>query len=157
MGFAFFFFVSWLVTLFFTVMRKSLSFLENFFVWLVILIVSINWSWIIYEGYKFVEISTKPVDYTAFLFNRSMITPLIIVITLNAIKFTDSRGNSFLYAGFSITILLVLLMVGHFFTITKMNNWNVLFDVLYFLSLHLIAYFSLYMFRKLKRGEAMEA
>lgn len=153
LGFVFFFFVSWLVTVLFSVMKKSLSFVENIFVYLIILIVSVNWSWIIFEEFKFLELSRQPLDYTAFLINRSISIPLIIVITLNAVRSANVNGKAYLYVGLSTVILLVLVKIGNFLNITKLNNWNTMYDVLYFLSLHLIAYFSLQMFRKLKKEE----
>ncbi|WP_066059619.1 hypothetical protein [Robertmurraya korlensis] len=154
MGFVFYFFVSWLVTVLFTVMKKSLSFVENIFVFLIILIVSVNWSWIIFEEFKFLELSRQPLDYTAFLMNRSIGIPLIIVITLNAaVRSANVKGKAYLYVGLSTVILLGLKMIGNFLNITKLNNWNTLYDVLYFISLHLIAYFSLQMYRKLIKEE----
>jgi len=153
LGFVFFFFVSWLVTVLFAVMKKSLSFVENLFVLSIILIVSVNWSWIIFEEFKFLEISRQPLDYIAFLINRSIGIPLIIVIMLNAVKFANSKGKVYLYVGLSTVTLIVLKMIGNYLNITKLNNWNTMYDVLYFLFLHLIAYFSLQMFRKLKKEE----
>jgi hypothetical protein len=154
LGFVFYFFVSWLVTVLFTVMKKSLSFVENIFVFLIILIVSVNWSWIIFEEFKFLELSRQPLDYTAFLMNRSIGIPLIIVITLNAaVRSANVKGKAYLYVGLSTVILLGLKMIGNFLNITKLNNWNTLYDVLYFISLHLIAYFSLQMYRKLIKEE----
>lgn len=136
-------------------MKKSLSFVENLFVLSIILIVSVNWSWIIFEELKFLEVSRQPLDYTAFLINRSIGIPLIIVITLNAVRSASVIGKAYLYVGLSTVILLVLKMIGNFLNITKLNNWNTLYDVLYFLFLHLIAYISLQLFRKLKKEEAM--
>ncbi len=135
-------------------MKKSLSFVENIFVFLIILIVSVNWSWIIFEEFKFLELSRQPLDYTAFLMNRSIGIPLIIVITLNAaVRSANVKGKAYLYVGLSTVILLGLKMIGNFLNITKLNNWNTLYDVLYFISLHLIAYFSLQMYRKLIKEE----
>ncbi|HYK73133.1 MAG TPA: hypothetical protein VEV44_08430, partial [Pseudoneobacillus sp.] len=86
MGFVVYFFVAWLVISIFTIIKKRLSIVENTLVFLIILILSINFSWIVNEELKLVTISKKGLDYTAFLLNRSIIIPIMIVIHVNLLK-----------------------------------------------------------------------
>ncbi|WP_207952264.1 hypothetical protein [Paenibacillus turpanensis] len=134
-------------------MKKSLTFLENTIVYLVILIISVNWSWIIYEQLKFVKLTRDPLPYTAFLINRSIAIPLIIVITLNFVMAENSRKKTMLYAAGSVTILTLLVVMGNYFGITTLINWNLAFDVMYFIGLHLIAYYVWKFFHQLEKNE----
>lgn len=153
MGFAFFFFIAWLITVGFTVMKKRLTFLENSFVFFLLLIISINWSWIIYEELKLEKISTHPIDYTAFMINRSVTIPLMIVVTLNLVKSAKTKLTKTLLCISSILVLVFLIMMGSYFDLTQSIKWNIMYDILYFAILHLIALYSLKYFRTLKRNE----
>lgn len=140
MVFAIYFFVSWIITFIFVLMPKNLSFMQNSFVFLLTLIISMNWSWIIYEELKLIKLSTNPMDYTSFLINRSIAVPLIVVITMNLLKKSKSF-NRFILVLFSSTSFLSLLALGGiYFRVTKYMNWNFAFDFIYFLLLNIVAY-----------------
>lgn len=155
MGFAFYFFVAWLITVIFLVMKKRLTFVENSFVILLMLIISINFSWIISSELKLVRLSTNPLDYTAFMINRSIGIPFIIVVTLNLMKSVDSIGKSLFILVCSIVIQVILVKLGTNFDVTNRDNWNILYDIIYFALLHLVAIYSLKLFHKLKQSEAV--
>src|SRR4051812_32967080 len=112
MGFAFYFFISWLITVIFTVMKKRLTFVENSFVFLLMLIISINFSWIISAELKLVILSKEPLDYTAFMINRSIGIPFIIVVTINFMKSVNSIGKSLIIMVCSILIQVILVKLG---------------------------------------------
>lgn len=153
MGFAIIFFASWLITALFVVMKKKLSFIENSFVILFALIISINWSWFIYEEWKLVEISSQPLNHTAFLISRSITIPLIIVTTMNLLDAASSAVKSFMIILFSVFILALLVVISNYFNITNAIRWNFIYDILYLISLNLITYFFLFYFRKLSQIE----
>jgi len=153
LGFAIIFFASWLITALFVVMKKKLSFIENSFVILFALIISINWSWFIYEEWKLVEISSQPLNHTAFLISRSITIPLIIVTTMNLLDAASSAVKSFMIILFSVFILALLVVISNYFNITNAIRWNFIYDILYLISLNLMTYFFLFYFRKLSQIE----
>ncbi|MFS0880188.1 hypothetical protein [Metabacillus niabensis] len=153
MGFATIFLVSWLITVIFFVMKKEFSFLENSFVILFVLIININWSWMIYEEWKLLEISAKPLNHTAFIITRSLTIPLIIATAMNYIRPANSFGKSLLIMLVSTFILVLLSILSRYFHITKPIKWNLLYDILYFFSLQLITYFFLNYFKQHKQTE----
>ncbi|MBT2655777.1 hypothetical protein J7E81_11105 [Bacillus sp. ISL-18] len=155
MGFAFYFFVAWLITVIVAVMKKRLTFVENAFVFLLILIISINFSWIISSELKLVKLSTDPLDYTAFMINRSIGIPFSVVVTLNLMKSVDSIGKSLFIMICSIIIQVILVKLGTNFDVTNRENWNILYDIIYFTLLHVFAVYSLKLFQKLKQSEAI--
>jgi len=155
MGFAFYFFVSWLITVIFTVMKKRLTFVENSLVFLLMLIISINFSWIISAELKLVTLSKEPLDYTAFMINRSIGIPFIILVTLNLMKSVNSIGKSLIIMVCSILIQVILVKLGTNFDVTNRENWNILYDIIYFVLLYLFAVYSLKFFQKLKQSEAI--
>ncbi|MEY2191982.1 hypothetical protein AB7942_04485 [Neobacillus sp. BF23-41] len=83
MGLVVFFFLAWLVVSLFAVIKKKLTFAENSLIFLVILIVSINISWIVIEELKLIKRTQESLEYTAYLLNRSVITPFLILIQVN--------------------------------------------------------------------------
>lgn len=140
MVFALYFFVAWTGIIVFWKMPKSLSFMENSIVFLLTLIISMNWSWIIYQELKFIKLSSEAIDYTSFLINRSIAIPCIIVITVNLIKLSDSLSRSILVTVLSTIFLSVLALGGIYFKVTKYIHWNFAFDILYFLLLNIVGF-----------------
>lgn len=63
MGFVVFFFLTWLFVSIFAAMPKKLTFVENTLVYLVILIVSINFSWIVIEELKLMSLTKNGFNY----------------------------------------------------------------------------------------------
>jgi hypothetical protein len=155
MGFAFYFFVSWLITVIFTVMKKRLTYVENSFVFLLMLIISINFSWIISQELRLVKLSTQPLDFTAFMILRSIGIPFMMVVTLNIMNGVNSIANYLLIAICSILVLVILVKLGADFDITNRDKWNIMYDFIYFAILHVIAVYSLKFIRKSKQSEAI--
>lgn len=155
MGFAFYFFVSWLITIIFTLMKKKLTFVENSFLYLLTLIININYSWIISFELKLVNLSKDPLDYTAFMINRSIGIPFILMVTFNLIKSVDSIGKSVFIAVCSICVQVLLLKLGTNFEITNREKWSIINDFIYFALLYVVAFYSLKIFRKFRQSEAI--
>lgn len=89
MGFVTFFFLTWLFVLIFAFIRKKLTIVENTLVFLIILIVSINFSWIIIDEMKLITLTKNGFDYTGYLLNRSIIIPILLLIQLNLLGFSQ--------------------------------------------------------------------
>ncbi|RYG72512.1 hypothetical protein EU245_09920 [Lentibacillus lipolyticus] len=140
MAFSIFFFLAWLFVSIFTVMQKRLTLVENTFVFLIILVVSINFSWIIGDELKWITIKKEALPYTAYLLNRSIIIPVLLLIQLNISMARDSIGWKI------ITILsTVVVLTGANYLLTVLNvatykNWNPGFDAIYFIFLSLVAF-----------------
>lgn len=156
MGFTFFFFVSWIAVTLLWMSRKKLSFAENTCVYLVVLIVSINWNWIVYEELKLVELTKQPLGHTAFLLNRSIIVPAIVVLAVNLIRSFDSPGRKLLVVSLSAGLLVALAAIGSSLHITDYAKWNHGYDALYFLALHAVGLLAQAGFRRLGRRHSME-
>ncbi|MGJ9384900.1 hypothetical protein [Salipaludibacillus sp. CF4.18] len=153
MGITVFFFASWLVCVAFAVMPKKLSLVENTFVYLIILIVSINFSWIIIEEFKLITLTKNGVDYTAYILNRSVIIPMLIIMQLNLIQKSNSGAKSAIIVISTVAIMLGLSFLSTQFNITTNKKWNFGYDGIYFLTLHLIGYYVFKMFRKIAYHE----
>ncbi|WP_026702751.1 hypothetical protein [Salibacterium aidingense] len=78
MAFAVFFLASRLLNTLFIRMEKTLSLTENTFVFMIILVININWDWIVYEEMDRVNITEDGLNYTAFLLFRSIIIPMVL-------------------------------------------------------------------------------
>ncbi|MFD2925138.1 hypothetical protein [Halobacillus naozhouensis] len=149
MAFAVFFFTAWLITAIFFAIPKKLTLIENTFIFMLILVISINWSWIIYEGFKFIKITKEPMNYTGFLFFRSVTIPMLLVLQLNLIHRSKMFGSTAVITVLSVATLLLLDGLSIFFGITTYQKWNIFYDFLYFTGLHIVTYFFLWLFRKI--------
>ncbi|SFK11334.1 hypothetical protein SAMN04487936_107159 [Halobacillus dabanensis] len=153
MAFTLFFFGSWLVLTLFTIIPKKLAFTENTFVFLILLVISINWTWIIYEEFKFIESTETPMDYAAFLMFRSIIIPIVIITQLNISALARSRTLSLWTIVLSTACLLLFTFFSLHFGMIKYVNWNIAYDALYYLALHGIAYVTLKIFQTIQMNE----
>lgn len=139
MGFVVFFILTWLVVSIYTIIQKELTIVENTFVFLIVLVVSINFSWIIGDELKLITYTEKGLPYTGYLLNRSIIIPVLILIHLNFLM----KRETYLMKSM-ILLSSVLLLVGISFLSTSLNitefpKWNLGYEAIYYLCLNLIA------------------
>ncbi|MET1248353.1 hypothetical protein ABWW58_06150 [Sporolactobacillus sp. STCC-11] len=121
-------------------MKKSLSIIENTVAFIVITILNINWSWIIYDELRLIVHSSNPLNYTAYVFNRSVTLPLVIVAALNFMMRRDRLFSKWLICLFSVLLLELWISIGRYLSITHFVKWNVWYDGLYLAALHWITY-----------------
>jgi hypothetical protein len=153
MGFSIFFLVAFLISATFVVMKKELSIVENTFVYMVILAISINASWIVDEELKLINVSEDSVKYAVFLLIRSVITPMILVVQLNMLQRFNTRVQTFLVTVVSLSTLVLLRGLSSYFDILHYSKWNHGFDVIYFALLQLIAFYSYKFIHKIGERE----
>ncbi|WP_442598764.1 hypothetical protein [Neobacillus sp. D3-1R] len=139
MGFVVFFFVSWLFISIYSTIKKRLSIVENTFVFLIILIISINYSWIVIEELKFVSVSKNRLDYASFLLNRSINIPMLIIIHLNLLQWCKTLVMKTVVILSTVAILTGLSIFANHMNMSKYEHWNFAFDAIFFMFLSLIA------------------
>ncbi|WP_040203529.1 hypothetical protein [Neobacillus jeddahensis] len=144
MGFALFFLLAWLLTGIFIIIPKRLSPVENTFIFLLLLVIIINVSWINVEEMKAIHVSRKPLDYTAFLLNRSIIMPMIVLILMNLF-------HQFIFIVSTVVMMMGMSLLTTSFHILTYTKWNFGYDVLYYLLLALVALFSLRGFKQVTK------
>lgn len=157
MGFVIFFFISWLIATILAVIQKKLSLAENTFVFFIILIFNINFSWIVVEELKLITYSKDGFDYTAFLLNRSVMIPLLLVILVNLFHFRKSTMNRIILILVTEAILLCFSILSTYFKITEYTSWNYFYDAIYYLFLQLIAVFSYKLFVRTSQNVVSES
>ncbi|MCE4048004.1 hypothetical protein [Bacillus sp. Au-Bac7] len=141
MALAFYFFFGWLGIYIFFLCKKNLSIVENIILYLLILIIHINWNWLIIEEFAFLKYSHESHKYISILINRSILTPIIILICFNLIpKGTPLiiRTISFLSASLLLTIFV---QFSIFFNALTIVDWDLGFDFLYFIGLIYVIHF----------------
>ena len=141
MAFAFYFFVGWLGIYCFFLCKKSLSIVENIILYLLILIVHINWSWLIYEEFLLLKFSHDPTKFVAMLINRSVITPFFILFCFNIISADSSIIKKTIYFLFTSLILTAFVQISILFKSVYLISWNLGYDFIYFLCLLIFCQF----------------
>jgi hypothetical protein len=152
MGFSIVFLLSWLFSAIFVVIRKKLSVVENTLVFLVILIVSINFSWIIAEEIKLIQLSKNGVDAITYILYQVVLLPMLLLIYLNVIQRSKSFSKTIIFTIASLGIMLGLSFLFNFDNITEYTKWNFGYDAIYFFFLHLIAFYSYVSFKKVSKS-----
>lgn len=141
MVFGVYFFIGWLMVFFFYAQKKNLSLYENTTLLLILLVVNIHWSWFVYEEYKLIKLSEKPMDYTAFILNRSIIIPLIALIYLNFVTF-NTTIKKFIYLTLLFSFFLLISTIFALETnVITYKKWFIGYDYLYYLGFTSFAYF----------------
>ena len=140
-------YIAWLGMSVFYAMKKNYSKFENSALLFCVFIFDINRSWIISDELKIIEYSTSPLEYTVYIIHRTFITPLLILIGLNSIQ----RNSNFLVKGIAILIsslvLILIKIVLLSFEVLTFNQWNLFYDYLYYVFLHVLGYFILYRYK----------
>ncbi|WP_026568488.1 hypothetical protein [Bacillus sp. UNC41MFS5] len=152
MGFVVFFLLAWLTGSLVAVIKKKLTLAENTLVFLVVLIVSINFSWIVIEELRLIKLTKSTLEYTGFLLNRSVITPFLVLIQLNLLLWSKTMMMKI-----TIIVAVVILLIGvsslsNFYDIIDYKHWNYWYDGIYFFILNLIAIFSYKLYARVSRN-----
>ena len=132
MFFVIFFCFAWLFAAIFYIQPKVISKAENMIIFLIMLVISIHWNWIIYEELILVSISKSTGDYLSFLIFRSIIVPLAAIIYINIIQTNTTKLKTIIVTfggAFCLFAFILLALAGD---IIEMKHWNLIFDYLYF-------------------------
>ncbi|MFD0824323.1 hypothetical protein ACT8ZR_01455 [Neobacillus sp. M.A.Huq-85] len=136
-------YIAWLGIAVFYAMKKPYSKMENSALIFCIFIFDINRSWITNDELKYITYSTVPLNYTAYIIHRTFITPFFILIGINSIY----RNSTVLKKGIAILIssfiLVLIKMVLLKFDVVAFHQWNLVYDYLYYVFLHLLGFFIL--------------
>ncbi|MCS0671759.1 hypothetical protein [Cytobacillus firmus] len=157
MGFVLIVFLAWLVLMLFTSMNKKLTFIENTFVYLVALVININFTWIVYEELNMAKISQQILDNSAFLIHRSITLPLTVAITLNLFRTAPSFGSKVFKTILSVLFLVLAVVIARYFDIVDYRKWNIGYEIIYLFLLHLVVQSLLKYFGQLKTRGVNEA
>lgn len=141
MALAFYFFFGWLGIYTFFICKRNLSIVENIILYLLILIIHINWNWLIFEEFAFLKYSHDSSKYISILINRSIVTPLIILICFNIIpKGAPIIIRTICYLCTSL-LLTIFVKFSIFFNAISILDWDLGYDFLYFMGLIYSIYF----------------
>ncbi|WP_156791486.1 hypothetical protein [Bacillus sp. SG-1] len=142
MGFTVFFFLSWLVISVFSVISSTKYIVENTFTYLITLTISINYSWIIIEEMKLISLTQKGLPYTAYLLNRSIILPLVVLISIHYLIRAETFAKKLAVMTAAVLLLVAMSFISQTLGILTYKGWNLGFDGLYYFILLMIAFFS---------------
>lgn len=152
MEFVIFFFISWLVISLYGVSTKILNIIESTFIFLFILIVSINFSWIVIDELNLITVTEKGLPYSAFLLNRSIIIPFIILIHLNFLVKSKKTFQKIILLFTSVIILVSFNVLSINLNVIEYNGWSLWYDSVYFLCLGLLSILAYQLFNKISKG-----
>ncbi|MET3698724.1 hypothetical protein SAMN05877753_10442 [Bacillus oleivorans] len=153
MEFLVFFFISWLVISSLAVIKKKMNLVEGTFIFLIILILSINFSWIVIDELKLITVTKKALPYTAYLLHRSVIIPNLILLFLNLLIRSETLIMKTILFIFSTFLLVAVSFISTILNVTEFKNWTFWYETIYYLALNLIAMLSYRFINKTSRDE----
>ncbi|MGG1674863.1 hypothetical protein ACIFOT_03830 [Neobacillus sp. NRS-1170] len=153
MGFVIFFFLSWLIILIFSFIQKKLSLIENTFIFLIILIASINFSWIVIDEFQLIIRTKEGFGYTGYLLNRSVIIPFLILIQFNLLAAGQTLTKKGIIVICSVILFITFSFLSNLLNITDYKNWHYGYDIVYFIFLDLLTIIAYRLFKRASRNE----
>ncbi|UII56785.1 hypothetical protein LS684_04775 [Cytobacillus spongiae] len=153
MAFVIFFFISWFVIALFAVTKKSLSLSANTFVFLVVLIFSVNFTWIIVDEFEWVTVAEKALPYTAYLLTRTIIVPFVLLLHVNFYNNAGNTSKKVIVILAAVISLLFVSVLSRSLGITEYMEWNYGYSALYYLFLNGVAILTSKLYKWLSRNE----
>lgn len=137
-------YIAWLCIAVLAAMKKPFSKIEIFAIIFFVFIIDINRSWITNDELKYITYSEVPLKYVAYIIHRTFITPLFIAIGIISIPRNSTvlkKAAAILISSF---VLILIKSVMLSFDVVQFHQWNLIYDYLYYILLHLFGYFILY-------------
>ncbi|MCM3214627.1 hypothetical protein M3612_08925 [Niallia taxi] len=140
MAFAVYFFIGWISIICFFVQKKKFSVVENTVLFLCVLIVNLNWTWLIYEELGFITYSHDTWNFVAYLIKRSIVIPLLVLISLNFGRTDASLLKKLTHIIVSSLVILAVTSISHYLKVTTVKDWSILYDFFYYVALHIFGH-----------------
>lgn len=144
MAFSITVYIAWICISIFYAMKKPFSKFEISVLIFCIFIIDINRGWITNDELKFITYSKDPLNYTAYIIHRTFISPVLILIGMNSIPRNSPVFKKIIAILLSSFVLVLIKIVLLSFDVFYFHQWNLIYDYLYYVFLHLIGYFILY-------------
>lgn len=144
MAFSIIVYIAWLGITIFYAMKKPFSKIEISAIIFFIFIIDINRGWITNDELKYITYSHVPLNYIAYIIHRTFISPLFIAIGMSSIPRNSTvlkKITAILVSSF-VQVLIKMVMLS--FDIVYFHKWNLIYDFLYYVVLHLLGYFIIY-------------
>jgi hypothetical protein len=137
-------YLAWLGIAILYALKKPFSKIEISAIIFFTFIVDINRSWITNDELKYITYSNVPLNFIAYIIHRTFITPLFIAIGMSSIPRNSSTLKKITAILVSSFVLILIKIVLLNFDVVYFHQWNLIYDYLYYVLLHLLGYFILY-------------
>jgi hypothetical protein len=137
-------YLAWLGIAILYALKKPFSKIEISAIIFFTFIVDINRSWITNDELKYITYSSVPLNFIAYIIHRTFITPLFIAIGMSSIPRNSSTLKKITAILVSSFVLILIKIVLLNFDVVYFHQWNLIYDYLYYVLLHLLGYFILY-------------
>jgi len=149
MAFSIIFFIGWICITALYAMKKPYSKWENSALLFSMFIVNVNWSWIMVDELKFITYSNDGLDFSAYMIDRSVIIPFLVVIGINSIPRSQTIIKKVAGILISSLVLIITKMILLKLGAIHFHGWNFVFSYIYYVLLHSLGYFVLYCYNTL--------
>jgi hypothetical protein len=132
--------VAWITGSWLWIIPKSVSNIDHILIWFVISICIININTLLSLNLKWIQITMEPDKYIAYLIDRSLITPLLLLIFVNILY----TAKNLLYKITRILYIVILWSSGEIASIltdvVRYRSWNFLYALGIFVFYFLLSY-----------------
>ncbi len=157
MGFVILFAAAWLSVFAFYSMKKSLTLLENTFVFLIMLTFGIHINWVVAEELKYVVATQDGLLYAGLMSYRLITMPMVFVLMANGVGRCRTWARAYLTLGAAFAAMLGLWVVMTTYEVVTEVKWNLFYEALYIAALQAICLLLLKLYRRRLGREASAA
>jgi len=123
--------LTWLICMIFIFIPKSLSFLQNLILFMVLTIIARNVMTILTMELQLIKTTQEPVVYLFFILQREVFMPVATLIAVNYInRFTNVSKKIVLFMVILASIHIVNYLANSLNVLTY-ENWNYLYSFIY--------------------------
>ncbi|MFD2383093.1 hypothetical protein ACFSWD_18690 [Paenibacillus xanthanilyticus] len=112
------------------------------------LIIGINFTWIVAEELRYIEISRDALPYVTFMIYRTILVPLIYVILMNAVFKARRLPRLLIAIGSAFGVALALKGLLLYFGILRYEKWSLIYDGIQIILMQVVIYTLLRLYRK---------
>ncbi len=157
MGFVILFAAAWLSVFAFYSMKKSLTLLENTFVFLIMLTIGIHLNWVVAEELKYVVATKDGLLYAGLMSYRLVTMPMVFVLMANGVGRSRTWARAYLTIGIAFAAMLGLWGVMTAYEVITEVKWNLFYEALYIAALQGVCLLLLKLYRRRLGREASAA
>ncbi|UUZ83981.1 hypothetical protein LJK88_09560 [Paenibacillus sp. P26] len=132
--------ITWFLLGLFFVLPGKINRLDNALLFMTVILLNCNGSWIFIEEMKTIELAKPLPDYFAFLLFRTTVIPLLVVICHNLLLSALPAGWKTGWIVLAYGLLLLMEWLAVRYKIYTYIHWHLYYSMLYYLGLQILVF-----------------
>jgi hypothetical protein len=139
---------AWFVLSCFSALSNKINKLDNLFLYMTIILLDCNGTWIFIEEMKTIVLTTPRINYFAFLVFRTIVIPCSIMYCQNVLLSAASLKQKFGAAIMTYSFLALMERLATLFYVYTYIKWTLMYSILFYILLQILSHFFLKWFQR---------